>query len=353
MKVNSSAEEYKSLSEIDFSPLENGEPSEKSNKLQKKWRIVNLYERICLCVFVVVMLIVLIYFQTLNLSEDELLVAFSLVMMLIIACFHLNFIMIKYLKKRFSTKNRKKRIEDFAAANNGVYIGKSSAKDLVGTAFKAGESPYVAERVVLKNGIAMGRYFSSSGQQQTDGFSYVSFVAMHLNRKLPHVYVDAKSNNFIGQDLKVFLKKNQLFEVETQLSKHFNLFVPEGYERDILYLFTPDVLSVVENKGCAYDVEIIDNMIYVLSSMDKSDLANATEAYDIITYALELYEKINKQSTNYKDERVQPRNIPTTITTPVGIKGKRLSHSINILEVFVVICLVATLVVMIVISYLN
>ncbi len=48
-------------------------------------------------------------------------------------------------------------------------------------------------------------------------------------------------------------------ELEGDFGKHFELHVPAGYERDALYVLTPDVMQVLIDEAADRRVEIVDD----------------------------------------------------------------------------------------------
>lgn len=67
------------------------------------------------------------------------------------------------------------------------------------------------------------------------------FVALSLDRALPHMVLDSRSNNglFGGTNLPTVFSKDQVLSLEGGFDTHFTLYCPREYERDALYVFTP------------------------------------------------------------------------------------------------------------------
>ena len=60
----------------------------------------------------------------------------------------------------------------------------------------------------------------------------------------------------------------QRLSLEGDFDDYFTLYCPETYERDALYLFTPDVMARLIDRVRGFDVEIIDDWLFFTSSRD-------------------------------------------------------------------------------------
>jgi len=89
---------------------------------------------------------------------------------------------------------------------------------------------------------------------------------LKLDRKLPNMVLDSKENNTLfGSDLPITFKRDQVLSLEGDFDRYFRLHVPAGHEQDALYIFTPDLMVLFMDRAADYDVEIIDDWMYVYS----------------------------------------------------------------------------------------
>lgn len=87
-----------------------------------------------------------------------------------------------------------------------------------------------------------------------------SYIAIELPRPLPNIVLDATSNQVLGfSSLPLVPHASQRLRLEGNFDTKFRLFCPAGYERDALYLFTPDVMANLMDGASAFDVELVDN----------------------------------------------------------------------------------------------
>jgi hypothetical protein len=96
---------------------------------------------------------------------------------------------------------------------------------------------------------------------------------IQLDRALPHMVLDAVQNDrkILGQrvsNLPARFDLAQRLSREGDFDRYFTLYAPADYERDALYVFTPDLMALLideagSGEGGSMDVEIIDDRMYV------------------------------------------------------------------------------------------
>jgi len=158
------------------------------------------------------------------------------------------------------------RLADFAASNGMSYLPRLADPQLPGMIFSLGHgrestdlvrgtSPRFAE-------FANYRYTTGSGKEsQTHEWGY---IAIKLDVPLPNIVLDAQSNNgFFGSNLPAAYQRHQRLSLEGDFDRSFALYCPEGYERDALYLFTPDIMARFMDSASAFDVEIVDDWLFL------------------------------------------------------------------------------------------
>ncbi len=133
----------------------------------------------------------------------------------------------------------------------------------------------------------------------------VSFFVLPLPRHLPHIILDSTHNNFLRRysEYGLEIKNFQRLELEGDFIKHFSLYVPAGYETDALYVFSPDVMNILVQYAADYDIEIIDDTLYLfkpgwLTITDTATLQRLTAVGSAILAALD------KNATRYADTAI-------------------------------------------------
>jgi hypothetical protein len=171
------------------------------------------------------------------------------------------------------------RLDRFARANGMSFEPQRPQPPLPGMIFSQG-SGRMASNLVRGDQprfveFANYRYTTGSGKnQQTHTWGY---VAVHLSTPLPHIVLDALGNNgLFGSNLPVTFDRDQHLSLEGDFDRYFRLYCPRGYERDALYLFTPDIMARFVDNAAALDVEIVDDWLFFYGKRDFSTLDPAT-----------------------------------------------------------------------------
>ena len=158
------------------------------------------------------------------------------------------------------------RLAGFAAANGMTYLPRLEDPQLPGMIFSLGHG---REATDLVRGTAPRfaefanfRYTTGSGKNsQTHDWGY---IAIKLDVPLPNIVLDAQANNgFFGSNLPAAYQGHQRLSLEGDFDRYFALYCPEGYEQDALYLFTPDIMARFMDSASAFDVEIVDDWLFL------------------------------------------------------------------------------------------
>lgn len=201
---------------------------------------------------------------------------------------------------------RRYRFDRFARANGMTWHPGYMNPELPGMIFGLGHDRETHDLVRRPSPrffeVANFTYETGSGKnKQTHRWGY---AALRLDTPLPHIVLDAVGNNGLlgGSNLPVTFGRNQRLSLEGDFDTHFALYCPEGYERDALYLFTPDVMARFVDNAAALDVEIIDDWLFLYSRRDLSTLDPATWQWLFATAAA-LDDKL-AQWARWRDERL-------------------------------------------------
>lgn len=242
--------------------------------------------------------------------------------------------------KEFS--HNTKRISDrkllFATQNN-MHLEKNITNiPHQGVVFKAGRDKKIIERFIVtteSSPIEVGNYRYTIGSGRNSETVNTGYIRTTLSRTLPHMLLDARANNRgWASNLPTTLKNNQILSLEGNFDKYFTLYAPKQYERDALYVFTPDVMAALIDHASNYDIEIIDNNLFIYSNVGFA-LSKETTWQQILSLIATLHPDLHKQTHYYADERVYDRqqdivmqpgkrlksglHIPATLIYPLGI----------------------------------
>ena len=226
---------------------------------------------------------------------------FSLVVVLLIT-----FAVIKGIT---STGNRWElwaRMDRFARANGMTFSPLDTNPSYAGAIFQLGDARQAVDHLRGAAGrfFDLGNYRYTTGSGKNRSTRTWGFLAFNLDRKLPNMVLDSKSNNsFFGTNLPATFDKGQILSLEGDFDEYFTLYCPKEYERDALYVFTPDLMALLIDEAAPFDVEIIDDWMFVYSSMpfrtgDANVYARLFRIIDTVGA------KTLTQTDRYVDERV-------------------------------------------------
>jgi hypothetical protein len=148
------------------------------------------------------------------------------------------------------------------------------------------------------------------------------YLVIRLDRAMPHIVLDATGNDrTFGSSIPMPIARDQRLSLEGDFDNHFRLYCPTGYERDALYVMTPDLMALLIDDAGDLDAEIVDDLFYLYSNaaFDVSDPALWQRLASIRAI---LGAKALSQTERYADDRVGDR-----ASNVVGEDGKRLRQT--------------------------
>jgi hypothetical protein len=220
---------------------------------------------------------------------------------------------------------RSLRYSKFAEANN-ITLLTGEAKFHPGLTFSLGHSRRFNPGFALpdKAQTNFGNYTWVTGSGKNSKTHHQGFVSINLSRKLPHVVLDAQKNNRFANlsNLPVGLKSRQQISLEGDFDKHFTVYCPSDYGRDTLYWLTPELMALLIDKFADYDVEVVDNYVYLYPNgafdLDQTTIEN------IVNLAEWLYQEFEDNTHRYSDERVA-----SFAANVVDKDGRRLKQRVS------------------------
>lgn len=255
-----------------------------------------------------------------------------------------------YRQWRASAEQRL-RMTRFAAANGFRFVEKSEGPNYPGAIFGLGSSRAVTDHFRTPEGrfIDFGNYSYVTGSGRSRTTHRWGFLAMHLDRALPHMVLDSRSNNglFGSTNLPAVFHKDQVLSLEGDFDQFFTLYCPKEYERDALYVFTPDLMALLIDEAAPFDVEIVDQWLFVFSAR-PFPLADATTYQRLLRIVTTVGAKALSQTDRYVDERIGA--FEANLVAP---SGQRLRKGVSWIGIAIIGLFLTAWVASIVSSYLN
>ncbi|WP_447949093.1 hypothetical protein [Microbacterium aurum] len=180
---------------------------------------------------------------------------------------------------RGSGAERWYRLDRFARANGMSWHPVADNPPLPGMVFGHGSSRRATDvvRGDRPRFVEFGNYQYTTGSGKNRTTLHWGYVAVKLSTPLPHIVLDATSNNALfGSNLPAWFDRAQRLSLEGDFDKYFALYCPQGYEADALYLFTPDIMARFIDHAAALDVEIVDDWMFLYAKRQFSTLDPAT-----------------------------------------------------------------------------
>jgi hypothetical protein len=220
---------------------------------------------------------------------------------------------------------RQIRFENFASDNQLTYLPTPSKPSFPGIIFSSGSQRLLYDRFLSDNfEIGNYRYTVQHGKSSTT-YKY-GYIRVALERHVAHMLLDAKSNNtnIFGlsiSNLPITLNKDQTLSLEGDFNDYFTLYAPKEYERDALYIFTPDLMALLIDEVAQFDVEVIDDQLFIYGKEFKLVESQTWQRlFDIIAT---IGKKTISQTDYYADERVGNRQLDI-----VAEPGRRLRQGV-------------------------
>lgn len=151
-----------------------------------------------------------------------------------------------------------------------------------------------------------GNFYCTQGSGKNSKRRSFGVIDVKLTRRLPHILLDARSNNSFGFTNLATFGSSQHLTLEGNFNDYFNLYVPDGYERDALYFITPELMVLLIDLGAAFDVEIIDDHLYIYSNKEFT-LENRATIEQIFKLISVLGAEVQENTVRYADANVGDR----------------------------------------------
>ena len=229
------------------------------------------------------------------------------------------------------------KLYKFAQANDITLRYDVGSPAYSGMIFDEGHSRQIKEALAFSDGVELGNYEYVTGSGKSRTTHLYGYARVALNRSLPNMVLDAKSNNFLNlSSLPDTFDRSQRLKLEGDFNNYFDLYVPKQYERDALYVFTPDVMQALVDRGKQYDMEVVDSELFVYFPL-RIKLDSQAVLTDMLAMLDTIGTELRDQTRRYSDEKLAS-NVPAG--TAVAQEGKRLKKSLSPLIIVIVIFIV-------------
>ncbi|MCR2784813.1 MULTISPECIES: DUF3137 domain-containing protein [unclassified Microbacterium] len=147
------------------------------------------------------------------------------------------------------------------------------------------------------------------GANRSSGWQY---IAIKLPAPLPHVILDATSNNRLGSDLPTTIDRGQRISLEGDFDSWFQAYSPVQYRQEALYVLTPDVMAALIDEASRFNVEIVDDFLVFFTS-PSADFAEPEHWQSLDGILTNVAPRIIARARRYVDERVPGQEVPRAL----------------------------------------
>lgn len=224
------------------------------------------------------------------------------------------------------TMGRRVTIAAFAWANGWAYADLLENTRRPGAAFarvrRGQERAVVAcddERMPFELGVHRS---VARGQEGATIQRPFAFVELPLPSSVPHIVLANRRRSIIPT---LGLGRGAArMELEGEFGRAFRLIVPEGYQQDALYIFTPDLMARVLDLASGAEIELVSDRLYVyLPAGIRFDRADTMAS--VIVLAEELHRRFTARTALYRDDAAG--ELAQRAGVAVGLRGQRLAGS--------------------------
>jgi len=206
-------------------------------------------------------------------------------------------------RRRRSTIRAHYRLARFGRVNGLSYAPGPLTDAHMGEAAARGMYVTRVMRPRTARPVEFGNHELDRGSQAAGITQYGGYAMVGLRRELPHIRVLSHGTRLRrAMTPTVDVARSQRLELEGDFDRHAALYCPEGYERDALYLFTPDVMAVLVDRVRGFDVEIRGDRLLLRSPADMVTL-DPDRWHDVIDATAALMAKVDRWE-RWRDDRL-------------------------------------------------
>ena len=204
----------------------------------------------------------------------------------------------------------------------------------------------------------IGRYQYTIGSGKNSRTSYWRYACVQLERRLPHVLLDATDNNarVFGReqsDLPASFATSQTIKLEGDFNQYFTLYAPAGYDVDVRYILTPDLMAMLIDGAARYNIEIIDDKLYFyVRDTFGTDYRSVQRLLALVD---RVGQKLYDRTDYYADDHVAaPRTANVVAESGQRLRTRRWHVSLLVLVIIgIILIVIVPLVVMNITSFME
>lgn len=301
-------------------------------------RVIGIIGLVLVALFILIVLGAIAYVVAQRGFEDLGTIVTFLITIVILVC-----IVVAVYFGTLKDLRRRIRLGWFAADNQLLYQASITGINQAGMFFQIGHTRGITHSLTgqLPNGgnFEFADYSYTTGSGKNQQTHTMSFIRIQLERNLPHMVLDSMKNNMklFGaniSNLPVSFQKDQVLTLEGNFNDYFKLYAPKEYERDALYVFTPDLMALFMDTIAVNDAEIVDDQLYIYSSR-KTAYENPAAIQNILKIVELVGGKTIRRTDQYSDERASS-DAPNMVAAP----ARRLKRNGSVFAIIFTVAII-------------
>jgi hypothetical protein len=197
------------------------------------------------------------------------------------------------------------RLAKFCQANDLVYHSQTRNLRINGAPFRNYHSSMTAP---LISGVFDGEKFTigrySVINEKNDGNIDIrrpfTFARSSLPRTVPHIILKNRRSRVVP--LPNLRRASAQLKLEGDYGDKFTLYCPKDYERDALYIFTPDVISAIYDFASDAEIELVDDNLFIYTR-DAAAFRQPEKLAELFDVVARLDQRFDRQTKRYRDDR--------------------------------------------------
>lgn len=172
-------------------------------------------------------------------------------------------------------------------------------------------------------------------QDRVDIRKPFAFIEFELPSEVPHIFLKNRRSRILPVS-GLALSASTALKLEGNFNETFTLLCPAGYERDALYIFTPNLMAALLDTAQDAEVELVDSRAYIYLN-PRTRIWRAEKMRSIYATIDALAGRLNRQTMRYSDERVEHAS------AGVALGGRRILGGQNATGLTILWVTIATL----------
>ncbi|MDR2524520.1 MAG: hypothetical protein LBC95_03225 [Candidatus Nomurabacteria bacterium] len=224
---------------------------------------------------------------------------------------------------------REVRLARFCRVNNLLYRSRVQNLRAIGAPFRNNLNSITAPRVsgMFDNEkFTLGLHAIINDRDGGKAGVYTPFVfaRVGLPRPVPHIILLNKKSRIIPTHLSA--RRNATLKLEGDFAEKFTLICPQNYERDALYIFTPDVIAAIYELAHDGEIELVDDQLF-LYTRDRKIFHSPDKMMALFGVLRQLNRRFDRQTKRYRDDRAA-RKSENVATIAKRLKARRFAGQV-------------------------